>query len=208
MNALDIFKKCGAIITNTHVVYASGRHGDTYINKDSVYPHTDKISALCRTVAEKFEKEEIDVVAGPTVGGVILAQWTAHFLSQMNKKEVLAVFAEEITTKYGEKKRTFKRGYDKLIKDKKVLVVEDVLTTGGSVKKVVESAASFGAKVIACAALVNRGGVKDADVGTKITALMDISLSSWEEKDCPLCKKGVPVNTDVGKGREFLCRTK
>lgn len=205
MNVLGIFKKTGAIITDTHVVYASGKHGDTYINKDAVYPHTKEISKLCKELALKYKDTGVEVVAGPTVGGVILSQWTAHYLG------VLAVFAEETISESGEKKRFFKRGYDKLISGKKVLVVEDILTTGGSVKLVVDAVRALGGDVVGCGALVNRGNVQDEDAGAKIHALMNIKLDAWDEKDCPLCKKGVPVNTEVGKGREFvksLCHIK
>lgn len=205
MNPLDIFKKVGAIITDTHVVYASGKHGSAYVNKDAVYPHTKEISALCRTLAERFKGKGVEVVAGPTIGGVILAQWTAHFLGELDGRDVLAVFAEEEATQDGEKRRFFKRGYDKLIAGKKCLVVEDILTTGGSAKRVVAAVRSNGGKITACGALVNRGNVKEADIGAPLTALVNITLDAWDEKDCPLCKKGVPVNTEIGKGREYLC---
>lgn len=208
MNPLKIFKKISAIITKTHVVYASTKHGNAYVNKDAVYPHTKEIARLCKMIAEKFKGQGVEVVAAPTIGGVILSQWTAHYLSKFDKKDVLAVFAEEESLPSGEKKRFFKRGYDKLIPNKKVLVVEDILTTGGSVKKVIDAVKSLNGNVVACAALVNRGSVKDEDVGARVSALVDIDLTSWDENDCPLCKRGVPVNTDVGKGREFLCRTK
>jgi orotate phosphoribosyltransferase len=101
-----------------------------------------------------------------------------------------------------------KRGYDKLVKGKRVLVVEDVLTTGGSVRKVVEATCVAGGEVIGVAALVNRGNVKTTDIGNvpALAALVSISLDAWDENDCPMCKGGTPVNTDVGKGREFLAR--
>src|SRR3989338_9035182 len=125
MNPLDIFKKVGAVITDTHVVYASGKHGNAYVNKDAVYPYTKEISSLCRLVAEKFRGQGIEVVAAPTIGGVILSQWTAHFLSELDKREILAVFAEETVSESGERLRFFKRGYDKFLAGKKLLVVED-----------------------------------------------------------------------------------
>jgi orotate phosphoribosyltransferase len=125
-------------------------------------------------------------------------------LSDIEKREILAIFAEEEIDQNGEKKRFFKRGYDKLIPNKNVLVVEDILTTGGSVKRVIDAVKAGQGKVIGCGALVNRGNVKDSDVGAEITALVNISLDAWDEKECPLCKKNVPINTDVGKGREYL----
>jgi orotate phosphoribosyltransferase len=208
MDPLGIFKKVGAIITDTHVVYASGRHGSAYVNKDAVYPHTKEISGLCRDLAARFKGRGVEIAAGPTVGGVILAQWTAHFLSELDGRDVLAVFAEEETTPGGERRRFFKRGYDKLIAGKNVLVVEDILTTGGSAKKVVEAVKALGGRPVACGALVNRGDIKEADIGAPLTALVNITLDAWDEKDCPLCKKGVPVDTNVGKGREWLKKVK
>lgn len=204
MDPLDIFKKVKAVITDTHVVYASGKHGNAYINKDAVYPHTKDISSLCEMIAVKFKGAGVEIVAGPTVGGVILSQWVAHYLSGLEGRDVLAVFAEEETTPDGGKRRFFKRGYDKLISGKKVLVVEDVLTTGGSAKRVVEAVKALGGNVVGCGALVNRGAVKDSDVGAKISALVNISLDAFDENKCPLCKNGVPLNTEVGKGREWL----
>lgn len=207
-DVLEVFKKFGAVITDTHVVYASGKHGHTYINKDAIYPHTGEIAGLCRQIAEKFRGKGIEIVAGPTVGGVILSQWVAHFLGELEKNQVLAVFAEEIVSPSGEKDRFFRRGYDKFIPGKKVLVVEDVLTTGGSAKKVVNAVRLLGGQVVACAALVNRGGVNGEEIGAPLTALINIQLDTWDEKDCPLCKKCVPINTAVGKGKEYLCRTR
>ena len=93
MEPLDIFKKVKAVITDTHVVYASGKHGNAYVNKDAVYPYTKEISSLCRMIAEKFKGKAIEVVAAPTIGGVILSQWTAHFLSEFDKRNVLAIFS-------------------------------------------------------------------------------------------------------------------
>ena len=204
-DALKIFKDINAIITDTHVVYASGKHGNAYVNKDAVYPHTEKISALCRMIAEKFKGKGVEVVAAPTIGGVILSQWVAHFLSKFDKREVLGVFSEE-KIDGGEKTRFFKRGYNKLIPGKKVLVVEDILTTGGSVKKVIDAVKGLGGDVVACAALVNREKVSGEMLGAKLTSLIEINLDAWDEKDCPLCKKNVPVNIEVGKGREWLAK--
>jgi orotate phosphoribosyltransferase len=208
MEPLQIFKKVGAVITDTHVVYASGKHGNAYVNKDAVYPHTKDIAGLCSMLAKEFAGAGVEIVAAPTIGGVILSQWVAHFLSELDKKEVLAVFAEEEVASSGDKRRFFKRGYDKLIPGKKVLVVEDILTTGGSAKKVVDAVEGLGGLVLGCGVLVNRGNVKDADVGASITALVNVNLEAWDELNCPLCKNNVPVNTDVGKGREWLSKRK
>lgn len=198
---LKILSEVGALITDSHIVYTSGRHGNAYVNKDALYPHTDKTALLCKEIAQRVKDINIEIVAGPTIGGVILSQWVAHFLSEISGKKSLAVFSEEDA----EKNRFFKRGYDKLIPGKNVLIVEDILTTGGSAKKVIEAVKNCGGKPAGCAVLCNRGGVGKDDLGVPfLDALVNISLDSWDEKECPLCLKGVPVNTNVGKGLEFI----
>lgn len=200
---LETLAKVGAIITNSHIVYTSGRHGDSYVNKDAIYPHTDVVSSLCEQIAREFLSANVEAVAAPAVGGVILSQWTAHHLSRLSGKPVIGVYAE----KDENDQFVMKRGYDKLITNRRVLILEDVLTTGGSVKKVVEICEKLPANVVGIGALCNRGGLSAQDLGVKnFYALVKVDLGSWEEAECPLCKNGVRVNTEVGKGREFMAR--
>lgn len=202
---LKILKEIDAVITGSHFVYASGRHGSAYINKDALYVHADITSNFCKEMAKRFEDLDIDVVAGPAIGGVILSQWVAFHLAKLKGRQILSVYSEK--TEDGG--RTFKRGYGKLLSGKKLLIVEDILTTGGSIKKVVEAARALNGDVVGCIAICNRGKVTVKEIGgvPRFESLVDIEFDSWEEKECPLCKKGVPVNTDVGKGREFLATT-
>ncbi len=193
------------VIMSGHFIYTGGNHGSGYINKDAIYPHTRATSQFCQAIAEEFAIDEVEVVIAPAIGGVILSQWVAYHLSVMTNREVLGVYAEK-----SEDGKSFliKRGYDKFIAGKNVLVAEDILTTGGSVKKVIEAVRAIGGKVVGVGALCNRGGValKDISNPPKLFVLVDNSLDMWDAKDCPLCQQGVPINTDVGKGREFLAR--
>ncbi|KKU86195.1 MAG: Orotate phosphoribosyltransferase [Parcubacteria group bacterium GW2011_GWA2_47_9] len=125
---LQILGKVGAVITNSHIVYASGKHGEAYVNKDAVYPHTKETSRLCRAIAEQFADDGVETVVAPAIGGVILSQWTAYHLSEITEREVFGVYAEKAE---GGDAFVIKRGYDKVVAGKNVLVVEDVLTTGG-----------------------------------------------------------------------------
>lgn len=204
-----LFSDTQAIITNTHVVYTSGRHGSSYVNKDAVYVHTEAISKLCLHMANQYMADEIEIVAGPTIGGVVLSQWVAgHLNSRRAAGETLALFAEEEDGPDG-KVRVFKRGYDRLIGGKSVVVVEDVLTTGGSARKVIEAVRALGGQVLGLSVLCNRGAVTAEQVGgVPIHALTSVSMDSYAEEECPLCKRGVPVNTQIGKGKAFLDRKK
>ena len=193
---LAVFERAGALIRNSHIIYTSGRHGAAYVNKDGLYPHTDATSRLCREIAERYRQIDASVVVAPALGGIILSQWVAHHLSVLTNREWLAVYAE----KQGEG-FAFRRGYDKLIRGKRVIVLEDIITTGISVKRVVETVRATGGTVQAVAALCNRGGISAADIGgvPRLDPLFSISLDSWEEQDCPLCREKIPFNQSVGK---------
>ena len=201
-----ILKKVGAVITDSHFVYTSGKHGEVYINKDALYPHTSETSRVGELFAEKFRDMDIDVVAAPALGGIILSQWTASHLSRLKGKEVLGVYTE----KTPEKNQVFTRGYDKLVKGKKVLVIEDLTTTGGSVRKVVESVKAAGGEVVAVCVMVNRDPekVNSEVVGGQFSALGVLKAVAYDEATCPLCKSGVPINTDVGHGKKYLAQKK
>lgn len=174
------------------------------MNKDAVYPHTRVTSRLCRSLARRFASENVDIVIAPAVGGIALSQWTAHHLSEITGYEVLSIYAD----KEADGSFVIKRGYDRLIPGKNILVVEDVLTTGGSVKKVIEATRALSGNVVGLGVLCNRGGITPADVAEPpiLLALLNVKLDAWDEADCPLCAQGVPINTDVGKGREYLAR--
>ncbi|HEY9784788.1 MAG TPA: phosphoribosyltransferase family protein [Candidatus Obscuribacterales bacterium] len=204
-NVIEMLSQVGALVLNSHVVYTSGRHGSAYVNKDALYVHPEVTSRVCRLMAEAYVADEVDVVAGPTVGGVVLSQWLAyHLTARRTGGETLAVYAEE---EGEEKKRIFKRGYDLLLPRKNVVVVEDVVTTGGSARKVIEAVRALGGNVIGLSILCNRGGVSsEALGGVVVHSLSDVQLESWDESECRLCKEGVPVNTAVGKGKAFLGR--
>lgn len=203
-NLLDVLHQLGAIVTNDHIVYTSGRHGSSYVNKDALYPHTAATSMVGAALARHFADAGVETVAGPTVGGVIMAQWTAHHLSQLSGREVLAVYAEEEQAETG-KRRVFRRGYDALIAGKRVLVVEDVLTTGGSARLVVEAVTAAGGIVVGVGALCNRGGITALDLGApRLVALTELPLESYPAEECPLCAAGVPINTRLGKGAAYL----
>lgn len=200
-----ILAKVNAVLTNGHFVYVSEKHGDKYINKDAIYPHTKLIKELCSMWAEDFKDLNIEVVVGPAMGGVILSHDTAAELTKLLKKDIPGIYSE----KDGEGGFSFTRGYGEFVKGKRVLVVEDILTTGGSVKKVIELTKKSGGKVIGLGVIANRGNVKAKDVGVrKIDALIDLKFETMEPKDCILCKNGVPVNTNVGKGKLFLAGKK
>jgi len=201
---LDILQKVGAF-RKGHFVFVSGLHADTYVNKNAMYPYTREMSKLCRGIAEMFAGQNVEAVVGPATGGIILSQWVAYHLSEIEGREVYGVYADKDDEKF-----VLKRGYDEVIRGKNVLVVEDLTTTGGSIKKVVEAARAVGAEVMGAVAICNRGNVTKDAVGNPpvFVSLLNIDLDQWPEEDCDLCKRGIPVNADVGHGKEFLVEKK
>ncbi|HSA83304.1 MAG TPA: phosphoribosyltransferase family protein [Patescibacteria group bacterium] len=199
---LDLLKKTGAILSDSHFVGTSGKHFDTYINKDALYPHTKETSRIGKLFAEKNKDLDIDVVVGPALGGIILSTWTAYHLSQLKNKEILGVYTE----KDAEKNQVFTRGYDKLVKEKNVLVIEDLTQTGGSVKKVVDSVQNAGGHVVQVCVMVNKDtkNITSETIGAPFSSLAVLEVTAFEEQDCPLCKAGVPINTTVGHGKKYL----
>jgi orotate phosphoribosyltransferase len=199
---LEVLQKVGAFRAG-HFVYTSGRHGDTYVNKDALYPYTRDTSALCHEIAQRFKNAGVEAVAGPAVAAAILAQWTAHHMTEISGKEVFATYAD----KDGNGGFVIRRGYDKVIAEKKVLIIEDLTTTGGSIEKVVSAARAAGADVIGVAVLCNRGGVTAEALKVPVLeSLVKVELDSWDAAECDLCKRNIPVNADVGHGKEFLAR--
>jgi orotate phosphoribosyltransferase len=199
---VDILEKTGAIIKDSHFVYVSGKHAPEYINKDFIFPHIKYISRIAEIIAEKYKDIPVDVVAGPSMGGIILSQWTAYHLGKLKNKEIISVYTE----KQPDKDQIFTRGYGKFVKDKNVLVVEDIVTTGGSVKKVINSVEKEGGKVVAACSIVNKDPLhinKDF-IGVPYDYLAIVGMDVWEEKDCPLCQQGVSINTQLGHGKKFL----
>ncbi len=169
---LPILKATGALITNDHFVLTSGKHSSTYINKDAIYPHTKASSEIGALFAKAFQHLEIDAVAAPALGGIILSQWTAYHLSKLKRKEIYGVYTEKTL----EKNQIFTRGYESFVKGKNVLVVEDLTTTGASVKKVVDSVRSHGGNVIAVGVMLNRDpeNVNDNSLGAPFKALENL----------------------------------
>lgn len=214
--ALSKMEKVGAVLTGDHFVYTSSRHGNAYINKDAIFPHVLILSEFCRKIASHFNShrrdKEVDIVVAPALGAIGLCQWVAYWLAPYPEHysragKILAAYAEE-DQETG--KRVFRRGFANLIGSKRVLVVEDILTTGGSALKVIEAVRELKGEVIGLGVLCNRGGVTAQDVGNvpDLFALTNVQLDSWSEDKCPLCAKGIPVNTVIGKGKDFAARQK
>ncbi|MYE38389.1 MAG: phosphoribosyltransferase [Candidatus Spechtbacteria bacterium SB0662_bin_43] len=194
---IALLESVGAIVRKSHIVLSSGRHTDTYINKDAIYPHTSVTSLFAAEIAQQVRALNSTAVVGPAMGGIILAQWVAWHLSVIRGKTVYACYAE----KQGEE-FILSRGYDSLIKDKRTLVVEDVITTGAATRKTIQAVKESGGTVVGVAALCNRGTITESNLGiAHLSCLVSLPLATYDPEECPLCKQEIPINTTLGKGK-------
>lgn len=200
---LTLLNKTNAVLTDSHFVGTSGRHMATYINKDALYPHVLETARIGELFAEKYKDVAIDVVAAPAIGGIILSTWTAYYLTKLKGKEVLGIYTEKSEDKTDQ---ILTRGYDKLVKGKNILVIEDLATTGGSVIKVVNRIRSAGGTVVGVCLMVNKNvdEITTELIGAPLEWLSELKTETYDPSTCPLCKKGVPIDTRVGHGKKFL----
>ncbi len=201
-DVVEILRSVGAVLTDDHFVYTSGKHGEVYINKDALYPHTAATSAICRLFAEHCANMDIDTVVGPALGGIILSQWIAYHLSEMKGHEVAGVYAEKMP----DKSFAFTRGYDAYVKGKNVLVIEDLTNTGGSVKEIVNVVQNAGGNVVSVGVMVNRDPehVNSEMMGVPFFALGVLKAAAYDEADLPPEIAVRPINTQVGHGKKYL----
>ncbi|MES2023507.1 MAG: phosphoribosyltransferase family protein [Patescibacteria group bacterium] len=200
--AIEILKKSGAMLENSHFVGTSGLHFDTYINKDALYPHTQYASEMGKLFAEKYKDADVEIVVAPALGGIILSQWTAYHLTKLTGKEVLGIYTE----KDAEKNQVFTRGYDEYVKGKKVLIIEDIVTTGGSVLKTINAVKQNDGIIVGVCVMVNKNPtvVNKKMLGDTFDSLSEYEITMYTAEECPLCKNGVPINIKVGHGKKFL----
>ena len=175
----DLFVKYGAILEG-HFLLTSGLHSGMYVEKFQVLQYPKATEKLCEGFAEKFKDEKIDVVIGPVTGGIILAHETAkHFGTR-------AIFAERDNGRM-----TIKRGFE-IQPGERVLIVEDIVTTGGSVMEVIDVVREWGGIVAGVAMLVDRSG-GTVDFGVPAKALLTLKIDTFTPENCPLCKAGTPL---------------
>jgi orotate phosphoribosyltransferase len=180
----EIFRASGALLDG-HFVLSSGRHSPRYLEKFQVLQWPRRTERLCAAIVERLRGVAIETVAGPTTGGIILAHEVGRQLG------VRAVYAERSETGPG---RVFRRGFQ-LRAGERVLVVDDIMSTGGSVEETIAAVRDAGATVVAIAVLVDRSGGAAADrlAGVPLHSLWEVTIETYDPGSCPQCAAGEPV---------------
>jgi orotate phosphoribosyltransferase len=179
---LEMLRASGALKAG-HFVLSSGRHSDQYIEKFDLLRQPRLTSEVCGLIADRFRYDLIDVVVGPTTGGVILAFEVARQLG------VAAAYAERSTI--SDTAREFRRG-TVFATGARVLVVDDILTTGGSLRETLDALAAHPVAVDGVAVLVDRSN-GDLELGVPYIALASVNIETWDAAECPLCRQGMPI---------------
>lgn len=176
---IDVFRKAGALLEG-HFIYASGRHGSRFLQAARVLQFPEHTERLCAAVAALFKDDNIQLVVGPATGGIILAYETSRHL------HCRAAFSEK-----EEGGMAVRRGFS-VPKGIRVLVVEDIITTGGSVKKTIDHLRERGAEVVGVGALIDRSG-GNATFDCRFEALSQLHLESFPPDAVPEALMKIPV---------------
>jgi orotate phosphoribosyltransferase len=193
----ELFRRSGAL-KEGHFLLKSGKHSERYLEKFLVLQDPAATSELCGFWAARHRDASgaplVDVVAGPTTGGIVLAFETARQLG------VRGIFAEEVKDADGTTRREFRRGFT-IAPGERVLLVDDILTTGGSLLAMLPAVEALGGEIVTCAVLADRSGGLDA-LSSPLTerryplrALWQLQLPTYDPgpETCPACAAGVPL---------------
>ncbi|MBR1421180.1 MAG: orotate phosphoribosyltransferase [Selenomonadaceae bacterium] len=189
---MDLLKQTGAVLDG-HFLLTSGLHSPHYVEKFNVLQHPRYTEKLCRAMAEKFRStfpaEKIETVVGPVTGGILLAHEVGKSLNTR------AIFTERV-----DGKMTFRRGFT-LHEGEKVLIVEDIVTTGGSIKEVIDVVKSLKAIPAAVAMIVDRSGGKIDFGDIPHISLLKMNVETYKPDECPLCAKNIPITKRGSTGK-------
>jgi orotate phosphoribosyltransferase len=191
----------GALLSDGHFVLNGGDHSAYYLRKDELTTRPRTLDFLSSPLAGRFRDANVSVVVGPAVGAISMAERVAAYIGGIGG-DVRAVWAEKRGRGF-----VLKRGFDRIVRGARVLVVEDVLTTGGSIRRLIACIRRAGGQVVGVAAFFDRGGLTAEALGVpRLETLMRLDLPRHPEAACPLCEAGIPVDERFGHGAAFNAR--
>ncbi len=176
---LALYEKTGGLLRG-HFLLSSGLHSDTYLQSALVLQHPIHAETLCRELAKPFSGDGVEVVLAPAIGGILVAHEVARALG-----------ARALFTEREDALMRLRRGFA-LGRGERCLVVEDVITTGGSTREVIKVVEDAKATLLGVGALIDRSG-GTATFPVKKVALATLSVPTWKPEDCPLCKASTPA---------------
>jgi orotate phosphoribosyltransferase len=178
-HALEIFRAADAFLEG-HFVYTSGLHGRAYLEKFRILERARYTEPLCRMIAARFVDTGADIVAGPTTGGILMAYEVGRILG------LPGIFCEKDPAGG----RVFRRGF-RIERGHRVLVVDDIATTGGSLLDTFDAVEKLGGDIVGVGVLADRSGGA-VSVAHPYFACLEVSFETWSPEDCPMCAAGDP----------------
>ncbi|WP_226393520.1 orotate phosphoribosyltransferase [Ructibacterium gallinarum] len=176
---IAMLKEAGVLLEG-HFLLTSGRHSDKYMQCAKIFQDAKYSVPLCAELVEQYKNDAIDVVIGPAIGAISMSYEVGKQLGVRN------IFAERENGVM-----TLRRGFT-IEPGQRVLIVEDVVTTGGSVKEVMELVEKCGGKIVGIGSIVDRTGGK-IDFGVPYRSAFSMDITSYEADKCPICKTGMPL---------------
>jgi orotate phosphoribosyltransferase len=186
---LRLLQETGAMLGG-HFLLTSGRHSNVYIEKFRVLENPQALDDVCRAMAGTVQNQNVELVLGAAIGGILIAGGVGRHLA------VKHIFSERV-----DGKMELRRGFS-ITRGQRIVIVEDIITTGGSVFELIQLAKEYEAEIVHVVNLVDRSlGEVNFEVPT--TALLTIPSESWEPEDCPLCQQGVAITQRGRTGKQM-----
>ena len=186
---LKLLQETGAMLEG-HFLLTSGRHSNMYIEKFRILEHPRALDYVCRAMSETVQSQNVELVLGAAIGGILIAGGVGRYL------DVKHIFSERV-----DGKMELRRGFS-ITKGQRIIIVEDIITTGGSVFELIQLAKDYEAEIVHVVNLVDRSsGEVNFEVPT--TALLTIPSEIWEPEDCPMCQQGVAVTQRGRTGKQM-----
>ncbi len=201
MDILEYLQKVGAVFLDNHFVYKKGGHGEGYICMDPIFADPVMLSQIVSDLLRPFDGG-FDVVASPATGGVALTSTASNWLLHKKGLRVPGLWAD----KEGNNFVVDRLSFPQHLQNKRVLVIEDLLTTGSSVQGTCAAIEACGGEVIGISAVCNRGGVEADAIGVpRLEQLTHVDFASYDAEACPLCEAGKPIVVDgaLGHGAHY-----
>ena len=186
---LKLLQETGAMLDG-HFLLTSGRHSNVYIEKFRILEDPRALDDVCRAMSETVQNQNVELVLGAAIGGILITGGVGRYLN------VKHIFSERV-----DGKMELRRGFS-ITKGQRIIIVEDIITTGGSVFELIQLAKDYEAEIVHVVNLVDRSsGEVNFEVPT--TALLTIPSESWEPEDCPLCQKEVAITQRGRTGKQM-----
>ena len=188
-NLLKLLRETGAMLDG-HFLLTSGQHSNVYIEKFRILENPKSLDHVCRSMAEIVQEKDLDIVLSAAIGGILISGGVGRHLGKKH------IFSERINGKM-----ELRRGFT-IDKGERVVIVEDIITTGGSVTELINLAEKLSAEIVHVVNLVDRSPM-GINFGYPSTALLNLPSESWNPVDCPLCKRGTPLTKRGRTGKKM-----